>query len=89
MAQRGGRTGEQRAKSFVEATHAVEARGQRHLRHRQRRLVDQLLGEQDASRLSDRDRRCPDVLVKQPPQLPGADAEPVRQAFDIVFIEAA
>jgi hypothetical protein len=27
--------------------------------------------------------------VKQPPQLPGADAEPVGQSFDIVFIEAA
>ena len=26
--------------------------------------------------------------VKQPPQLPGADAEPVGQSFDIVFIDA-
>ena len=29
------------------------------------------------------------MLVKQPPQLPRADAEPVGKAFDIVLIEAA
>ena len=54
--QRAGRPAEQLAEGLVEAAHAAEARGQRHLGHRQVRVVDQLLGEQHAPRLRDGDR---------------------------------
>jgi hypothetical protein len=74
--QRSRRTPEHLQKGFIEAADAVEARGQRDLGHRQRRLVDQLLGEQDPPRLRDRDRRRPDMLAEQPAQLARADAEP-------------
>ena len=46
-------------------------------RHRQRRLVDQLLCQQHPPRLRDRDRRGADMLAEQPAQLPRADAEPI------------
>ena len=51
--------------------------------------MDQLLGEQNPSRLRHRDWRGADRLAEQPPQLPSADAEPIRQTFDVVVIEAA
>src|SRR6266702_3098802 len=51
--------------------------------------MDQLLGQQYPPRLGDRDRRRPDMLAEQPPQLAAADAEPVCQAFDIIAIETA
>jgi len=51
--------------------------------------VDQLLGQQDPPRLRHRDRRRPDMLAEQPPQLPRADAEPVGKALDIGLVESA
>ena len=89
MTQGCRRAGEQFPEGLVEAAHAIEARSQRHLGHRQRRLVDQLLGKQDTPRLRHRDRRGPEMPLKQPPQLPPTDAEPVGKTLDIVAIEAA
>ena len=59
-------------------------------RHRQPRLVDELLGEQHAPRLRDRDRRGAEVLLEQPAELPLADAEPLGQRVDVaVAVERA
>ncbi len=74
---------------LVEAPHAAEARRHRDLRHRQPGLLDQLLGEQHAAGLGDRDRRGAEVLAEQPPQLPLADAQPVGQAVDVRLVERA
>jgi hypothetical protein len=87
--QRRRRAAEQVEEGFVETADAVEARGQRDLGHRQRRLMNQLLGQQHPPRLCHRDRRGPDMPVKQPPQLPGADAKPVGETLDIGLIETA
>ncbi len=89
MPQRRRRTSEHLQKGFVEPADAVETRRQRDLGHRQRRLVDQLLGQQNPSRLRHRDRRRPDMLAKQPPQLARADAQPICKPLDIGLIEAA
>ncbi len=89
MPQRRRRTPEHLQKSFVEPADAVEARRQRDLGHRQRCLVNQLLGQQHPPRLRHRDRRRPDMLAEQPPQLSRADAEPVGKALDISLVEAA
>jgi hypothetical protein len=51
--------------------------------------MDQLLGEQNAARLRYRNRRGSDVLAKQPPQLSGADAQPVGKAFNVILVETA
>ena len=45
--------------------------------------MDQLLGEQHAPGLRDRDRRGAEVLAEQPPQLPLADAQPLGQRVDV------
>ena len=82
-AERAGRPAEQLAEGLVEAAHAAEARGQRHLGHRQARVVHQLLGEQHAPRLGDGDRRGAEMLLEQPPQLAAADAQPLGQRLDV------
>ena len=56
----------QRLESLVEPAHAAEARCHRHLGHGQAGLLDQLLGEQHAPRLRDRDRRGAEVLAEHP-----------------------
>ena len=88
-AQRAGRAVEELLEGLVEAPHAAEAGGQRHLGHRQARLVDQLLGEQHAPGLGDRDRRGAEMLLEQPPQLPLADAEPLGQRLDVGLVASS
>ena len=51
--------------------------------------MDQLLGEQHAASLRNRDRRRSDVLTKEPPQVPLANLEPIGQRCDIATIESA
>ena len=74
-------------KSLVEASHAPKAAGQRHLDHRQPRLMNQLLRQQHATRLRDRDRRSADMATKQPPQLTLADAQPIGERRNIRRVE--
>ena len=48
--------------------------------------MQELLGEQHAPRLGDRDRRGAEVLPEQPAQLSAADAQPLGQRFDAGFV---
>ena len=68
----------QRVECRIKATDAAEARRQGDFRHRHGRLDDELLREEHAACLSDRDSRCSEVLPEQPPQLPLTDPEPFR-----------
>jgi len=88
-AQRSGRTAEEALERFVEASNAAKARGERHLAHRQRRLVDELLGEQDPSGLRDRDGRRTEVCAEQPAELAFADAEPRGECVHIGLVQSA
>jgi len=74
---------------FVEPSDAAKAGGERDVAHRQRGIVDQLLGEEDAARLRHGDRRGPQVLPEQAPQLAFADAEASREAVHHVLVESA
>jgi hypothetical protein len=81
--ERAGRAAKQVAENLVEAAHAAEARGQRHLGHRQAGVVQQLLGEQHAPRLGDGDGRGAEMVLEQPPELAATDAQPLGQYLDI------
>jgi hypothetical protein len=50
------RTAEQRKERLIESANAAEPRGKRDLRHRQARLVNKLLGEENAAGLRHRNR---------------------------------
>ncbi len=51
--------------------------------------MDQLLGQQHAAGLGDRDRRGAQVLAEQAPQLALADAEALGQGVDVGLVECA
>ena len=46
------------------------------------RLVDQLLREEDAPGLGHGDRRCPEMLAEQPPEMPLPDPQPRGDVVD-------
>ena len=75
------------AHGVVEAAKAGETRGERHLGHRERRLVDHLLGEEDAPRPRDRKRRYADVPVEQAPEMTATDPETPGQLLDAGAVE--
>ena len=89
LAQRARRSPVGLPQGVVEPAHAPEARPERDLRHRERRLAEEFLGEEDAMRLRDGDGRRADVAVEEPPELPVADAQAPRQLVDSVVAEAA
>ncbi|MDT4820662.1 hypothetical protein FQZ97_538080 [compost metagenome] len=62
----------------VEAPHAREAAGQRHLRHRQARVGDELLGGQQAARLQVLQRRHAELRLEDAPQVAVAHAQAGR-----------
>jgi hypothetical protein len=68
------RAAEQRLEGFVETANAAEPRGERDFGHRQPRLMDELLGKQNAAGLRDRHRRRAEMLAEQTPELPFAQA---------------
>jgi hypothetical protein len=53
------------ADASVKASYAPETGGERDLAHRQRRFVDEFLGEVQTPGLSHRTWRCPQVLDEQ------------------------
>ncbi len=83
------RSAEQRLEGLVETANAAEARRERHLGHRQTRLMNKLLGQQNAAGLRHGNRRRAEMLAEQPPQLPFADAEAACQSIDIGFVQRA
>ena len=64
-----------RAKQGIETPHALEAAGEGNLDDRQARLGEQLLGQQQALRLGQLDRRDAELLFDGAPELPGAQAQ--------------
>jgi hypothetical protein len=74
-------------KRLVESPHAAKSTRKRDLDHRKIRLVNQLLGQQHTARLCDRDRRRPNVLAEQPPQLPLPNLEPIGERRDVSFVK--
>jgi hypothetical protein len=83
------RATEQREEGFVEAADAAESRSESDFGHRQARLMDKLLGEQDAPRLRYRNRRCAEVLAEQPAKLPLPETEAAGQGVHVIFVERA
>ena len=77
------------AKYLVESPDTAEACGQGNFGHRQIRLVDQLLGEEDATGLGHNDGRCAQMLDEQSPKMTFTDAEAVGERLDIgvVFVK--
>jgi hypothetical protein len=65
-------------KDLVESPNAPKARCQGNLRHRQSRVLNQLLGEKYSPGLGNRDRGCTKMLPKQASKLALADAQPCR-----------
>ena len=63
--------------------------GERDLRDRQVRFVEQLLREVHAPGQRHLDRRRAEMLQEQPPQVPRGDAEPIGEGIDAVAIERA
>ena len=76
---------------LVKATDTAKPGRQRDLPHGQARLVNQVLGEQDASGPRNGRWRRAEVLVKQAAQLAAADAEALRERFNarVVAVELA
>ena len=66
----------------VEAAHAGEAAGQRHLRHRQARVGEQLLGRQQPARLQVLQRRDAELRLEDAAQVAVAHAQPRGQRCD-------
>jgi len=73
---------EESLKCFVEPPHTAETRRQSHICHRHLRLVDQLLGKENPSRLRHRDWRSSKMLQKQAPKLPLSHSQASRQPLD-------
>ena len=51
--------------------------------------MNQLLGKQHPASLRDGDRRCTEMLAKQPAELPLADFQPIGKRRDIALVERA
>src|SRR5204862_7183774 len=71
-------------KHIVEPPDASEARSQRNGSDGQTGLVEKALGEMQAARLCDGDRRRAHVLNKQPMQMTRAHPQPLRESIDTV-----
>src|SRR5262249_46704790 len=84
--QAAGRPPVEPAKRVVEAAHAAEAGGGGYLRHGELRLLDELLGEQDAPRLGHCDGRRTQVTLEQAAQMPFAYPEPRGQLRDAMLV---
>src|SRR6185312_1880350 len=82
MAQGARRPVKEIVKGFVEAPDAAEACRQRDFRHRHGGFVNELLGEEDAPRLCDHDRRSAQMLQEQSPQMALANAKTFGKSFD-------
>src|SRR5258708_7522526 len=61
---------------FIEPAHAAKAAGEGHLDHREIRLVDQLLGQQDTTCLCDRNGSSANRPAKEPAKLPLPNFKP-------------
>src|SRR4029077_7011241 len=88
-AQCARRTTVQRHERLVESADTPEARRERDLGHRQRRLVDELLREQHAAGLSDRDRRGTEMLATQAPELALAQSQAAGQGIDAPLVQGS
>ena len=71
----------------VEAPDAAEARRVRHLAEGQGRLVEELLGEMEAPRVRDVDRRRAQMLEEEAPQMAGGHAGTRGQRVDARLVE--
>ena len=87
--ERAGRPLKQMLEGFVEPPDAAKTGGRGDFRHRQTRVLDQLLRQQDPPRLGDRDRRGAQMLHEQTPELAAANTQPPRQGLDIRVIQPA
>ena len=84
-----GRASVQRLKGFVETAHAAEAGSHRDFDHRQTTFVQKLFGQQYPSRLRHGDRRNPQMLLEQAPQLPFTERKLLRKTGDIALVQSA
>src|SRR5690606_11757617 len=75
--------------SVIEAPDAAVPRSRGYVRHRQRGVVDQALGEMQPLGMRDGKRRGAEVPGEKASQMPARDSEAVCQEFDIAFIERA
>jgi hypothetical protein len=69
-------------KDLVESPQTAKPRRQRHLCHRQVRIVDKLFRKQHSPRLRYCNRRSPQVLQKQPSQLSLSNSQALCQSID-------
>jgi hypothetical protein len=83
------RAAEQSEEGFVEAAHAAKSRGEGDFGHRQSRLMNELLGEEDAPGLGNRHRGSSEMLAEQATQLPFTEAEAARQGVHVIFVQGA
>ncbi len=81
-AEGAGRAVEEVVEGFVEAAEAAESGGQRDFGHGHAGFVDELLGEEDAAGLGDRDGRGAEMLVEEAAELALAEAEAGGEGFD-------
>jgi hypothetical protein len=88
-AKRGRRTPIGRAKCTIEPTDAAKTSGKCDLRERPSRLLDQPFCRLNAPRRGDLARSGACVLKKEPPQMPRADPEVIREIADRRFVEKA
>ncbi len=86
--QLGGSSAERTADLGVEPAEASESRCERHLVEAERGLVEELLGEMNAARERDLERRRADVLSEEPAQMAARDPEAVRQPFDSLAVQS-
>ena len=84
-----GRTSVQFLKRGIEPTDTAKSRCHRHLRHRQFRFIDQLLGEMHAPRLCYRDGCSSQMLQKHSAQMPRPEPQSLCQFVDAILIERA
>ena len=87
--QLGRRAGVGAADLTVEAAHAAEPRRERHLAERESRFVEELLGEMDAARVRDFDRRRAEMLEEEAAQVARGHAKPSGQRIDAVLVQRA
>jgi hypothetical protein len=71
----------------VEPAQALEPAGERHLRHRQRRVGQQALGQEQPVRLRQLDRRDAELALHRTPELALAHAQLARQEADAASVE--
>jgi len=77
------------AEQRVEPSQALKAARIRDLRHRQPRVGQQVLREQQAVRLRKLDRRYAELSLERSPKLPARDAELARQCIHALAVERA